>query len=161
MGTRTYFIPEGPSLKREIKSAVDEAIYEVLGGPSAAAEAVKSSRGAIGNLVANQPIKDRATALKIEHATIRAKRKVPAAELMDLVPWQGPKRHGSDPDGNGKGTREPGDVVDLHPNPAPTPPETAPASVAGQLLRGGERLGCVARPTSRSSTQTHEEQEAA
>ena len=107
----SYLIPDRPPLQREIRSAVDEAIYDVLGGPSAAADALASSRGAVGNLVANQPIKDRATALKIEEATAKAKRRVPAAELMALVPWGSLRHATTDDDGPDKGRNRPSDAA--------------------------------------------------
>lgn len=92
----SYEIPEGDNMKRIIRSALEEAIYDVLGGPVPAAGAMQVSRQAVHSLLDARLVKSRAAAMRIEQATREAGREVPAAELMELIPWRGPDRHGGD-----------------------------------------------------------------
>jgi hypothetical protein len=107
----TYEIEVGPSMRRVIRNAIDEAIYDVLGGPIAAAERLGVSRQAVHTLLKVGFLRDRATALRLEQATTDAGCTIPAAELMDLAEWHGPQRHGAPPRGkrgpNGSSPRTP------------------------------------------------------
>lgn len=76
-----------------MRNALEEAVYVVLGGPTKMCLALQCSNSNIQELVKKGLVQVRNTALAIEQATERAGCRVPAAELMDLVPWQGPERH--------------------------------------------------------------------
>lgn len=78
---------------REIRTAIEEAVYVVLGGPTKASLAFQCSNAAVHALVSNGFTHKRSTALDIEEVTAQHGCRVPAAELMALVPWQGPERH--------------------------------------------------------------------
>lgn len=78
---------------REIRNAIEEAVYLVLNGPTLAAIEMRCAAGNFYFLMKRGIVERRATALALEEATEKAGCKVPAAELMALVPWQGPSRH--------------------------------------------------------------------
>lgn len=78
---------------RTVRSAIEEAVYVVFGGPTKASLALQCSNSNVQALVSQGFVRRRDTALAIEELTMARGCKVPAAELMALVPWQGPSRH--------------------------------------------------------------------
>lgn len=78
---------------RAVRSAIEEAVYVVFGGPTKASLALQCSNSNVQALVSQGFVRRRDTALAIEELTAGRGCKVPAAELMALVPWQGPSRH--------------------------------------------------------------------
>jgi hypothetical protein len=74
-------------LQRDIRSAVEEAVYVVLGGPTSAAHALKVSNATIHEVIARGYIKRRDTAIEWEEATAKAGSCIPAAELLAVLPW--------------------------------------------------------------------------
>lgn len=78
---------------RIVRNALEEAIYIVLKGPTKASHALDCSSTNVQDLVKKEFIRSRDTAVAIDEATVRAGRRVPAAEIMALVPWEGPTRH--------------------------------------------------------------------
>ncbi len=100
---RYYAIPEGDDLIRKIRNAREEAIYDVLGGINAATEKLGVRRQSVHYLLTQPRIRDTDTAKRLAEATAREGRPVPVAEILDLEPWRGPERHGSDPSRRRKG----------------------------------------------------------
>ena len=136
MSRDAYTIPASESLTRTIRYPIEEAIYDVLGGVLGAAEALDVSRQAVLSMLANRPIRHRGTAVKLSEATVAAGCEVPAAELMELVPWRGPERH--DPNGEGRRPRR-------RPTVAPALPSGAPNGGRERGLKGVEARHATGR----------------
>jgi hypothetical protein len=79
---------------REVRNALEEAVYGVFGGPTKASFALRVSQTVIHRLLSVGYISKRQTALEWEDATAAAGLRIPAAELMALAPWRGPSRSG-------------------------------------------------------------------
>ncbi len=92
-------VQESPTVRRlrYITEPHWEAIYDALGGPSAAMDALKITRQAIYYLLKLPAIRDREMAIKIDDATTAVGKRVPAIELMKLAKWLGPDAHSPDP----------------------------------------------------------------
>lgn len=73
-----------------LTNAVEEVVYSIFDGPSDAAAKLGVTRQALYVWLGRRLIWNRETALAVEAATAQAKYAVPAAELMALVPWEGP-----------------------------------------------------------------------
>jgi hypothetical protein len=119
----TYEIIE---VRRQITSALEEAIYDVLGGPVKAAAALGVTKQAVHYLLNQGSVRSLDAAERIEEATKKAGRLVPRAELMNLVPWHGPDRHAEDNGGpsGGKGKRR----AAMRPRPNTMPASNAHAA---------------------------------
>ncbi len=140
---RYYDIPEGDGLRRLIRNAREEAIYDVLGGIKAAAEALGVRRQSVHYLLAQPRIRDVDTAKGLSEATARAGRLVPAAEILDHAPWRGPDRNGTGP----RGRRPKDEVPSASPHgAAAAEPATAPAEVGTAA-----RLHTSKRPSRRNA----------
>lgn len=74
----TLTTPEG----REIHTALEEAIFLKLGGAVTACHRLEVSTQAVYKLLATGYVSSRATAIRLEELT-----GIPAAELMQLAPW--------------------------------------------------------------------------
>jgi hypothetical protein len=99
---RYYEIPEGDGLRRMIRTPLEEAIYDVLGGMVPAAEQLGVKRQHVHYWLSTKRLRDRDIAVRLAEATEKVGRPVPVTELLDLEPWRGPERHGSDPTKKGK-----------------------------------------------------------
>lgn len=130
---------------KPIGTAIDDAIYNVLGGVRAAATTLGVSTQALYQHLGRGYVADRETALLYEQATVAAGRRVPASQLMGLEPWTGP-----DPD-RPKGSRpdvQPGDTAATG-VPAP---ENAPTTNVTPIS-AFVRPGCRVRPPRPSSAR--------
>ncbi len=78
---------------RLVRNALEEAIYIVFKGPTKASHVLLCSSTNVHELVRRQFLKDRDGAVRLSDLTADAGCRVPAAEIMDLVPWEGPSRH--------------------------------------------------------------------
>lgn len=88
-----YEIPEGDGLRRMIRTPLEEAIYDVLGGMVPAAEALGVKRQHVHYWLSTKRLRDRDIAVRLAEATMKVGRPVPVTELLDLEPWRGPERH--------------------------------------------------------------------
>lgn len=94
---RGYWLVETSSLRRRVSRAVEEAIYDVLGGPAEAGRILKCTRQYAQQVASGGPVRDRIMALRIQEATRERDRIVPASELMEIVPWLGMDVRSPDP----------------------------------------------------------------
>lgn len=120
---------------REIRNAVEEAVYWSLGGVREVAKLLDCATQSVYEHLGRGLIRNREVALEYERLTREAGRPVPATELMDLVPWQGPARMG----GPGRGKR------------GPNGSSPRPASVAKLPTGGGTEAGTHARADARKT----------
>lgn len=88
------------SPEKEIRNAVEEAVYVALGGVREVAKRLDCATQSVYEHLGRGLIRNREVALEYERLTQEAGHAVPAAELMDLVPWQGPQRMGTPPKGS-------------------------------------------------------------
>lgn len=78
---------------RIVQNALEEAVYIVLGGPTKASHAFLCSSSNVQDLVKRGFLRDRDTAIRWAEVTEGAGCRIPPAELMDFVTWEGPSRH--------------------------------------------------------------------
>jgi DNA-binding transcriptional regulator YdaS (Cro superfamily) len=144
---------------RKIQNAIEEAVYGVLGGIRPAAERLQVSTQALYQLLTAGVVKNREAALRIAAATRAVGCEVPAAELMDLIPWTGPRpgwpvpAPDDDPPplrGKGRAARQPKPARPARVRAGRTKRTAAHALASAVVVRvpviGGVRGGSITRP---------------
>jgi hypothetical protein len=150
---------------RKIQNAIDEAIFGVLGGIRPAADRLQVSTQALYLLLNAGVVKNRAAALRITAATRAVGCEIPAAELMDLVPWTGPRPGWPAPDddppplrGKGRDGPQPKAAKLARVRAGRTTRTAEHASALATVVRvpviGGIRGGSITRPAAGPSPTT-------